>query len=117
MKFRCVTAAGSGSSIQKDKNGQIIGKGIYFETFEELKRMLNFTYSLDSSPDGQYGSLHENGSWNGMVRYLKDDIFDIGMCSISGLGPDHVQITTRKVNCKFFRISFQFTFSLQFTCT
>ena len=79
MKFRCVTAAGSGNTIHRNKKDQIIGKGIYFETFEELKRILNFTYSLDSSPDGKYGSLHENGSWNGMVRALKDDIYDIGM--------------------------------------
>ena len=79
MKFRCVTAKSGSNPIHRNEKNQIIGKGIYFETFEELKRILNFTYSLDSSPDGQYGSLHENGSWNGMVRALKDDIFDIGM--------------------------------------
>ena len=82
MRFRCVTAAGS---FFETENGKIIGKGIYFETFEGLKQILNFTYTLDLSPDGQFGSLHENGSWNGMVRSLKDDIFDIGMCSVSGL--------------------------------
>ena len=79
MKFRCVTAKSGSNPIHRNKENQIIGKGIYFETFEELKRILNFTYSLDSSPDGKYGSLHENGSWNGMVRALKDDIYDIGM--------------------------------------
>ena len=82
MRFRCVTAAGS---FFETENGKIIGKGIYFETFEGLKQILNFTYTLDLSPDGQFGSLHENGSWNGMVRSLKDDIFDIGMYSVSGL--------------------------------
>ena len=40
--------------------------------------MLNFTYTLREPVDGAWGSLQDDGTWNGMVRHLQDHDADIG---------------------------------------
>ena len=61
------------------------GKGIFLDMFIELQKCLNFTFSLKLSPDGKYGSMIENGSWNGIVHYLWNGDFDIGRIHTSYL--------------------------------
>ena len=53
--------------------------GIYADIFHVLKDILNFTYSLSRSPDGQWGALQANGTWTGMMRPMQNDVFDIGI--------------------------------------
>ena len=52
--------------------------GIYADIFHVLKDILNFTYTLSRSPDGQWGALQRNGTWTGMMRPMQNDVFDIG---------------------------------------
>ena len=39
---------------------------------------MNFTSEVRMSPDGQYGSIQSDGTWNGMVRELQLQNADIG---------------------------------------
>ena len=39
---------------------------------------MNFTYEVRKSPDGQYGAIQPDGSWNGMIRELQFERADIG---------------------------------------
>ena len=55
------------------------GRGIFLDMFIELQKCLNFTFSLKLSPDGKYGSMTKNGSWNGIIHYLWNGDFDIGI--------------------------------------
>ena len=57
-------------------------KGMFAEVVFALQDILNFTYVLKKPPDGQWGSLQSDGTWNGMVRELQDERADIGMFSI-----------------------------------
>ena len=53
-------------------------KGMFAEVFFALQSVLNFTFTLTKSPDGQWGALQTDGSWTGMVRELQDKRADIG---------------------------------------
>ena len=44
-----------------------------------IQDILNFTFKLNISPDGQWGSLKDNGTWTGMVNELHQKRVDIGM--------------------------------------
>ena len=55
------------------------GDGIFLDMFREIQKELNFTYTLKLPPDGAYGSMSSNGSWNGMVHHLMKGDFDIGL--------------------------------------
>ena len=46
---------------------------------------MNFTYKLKRPPDGQWGSLKDNGQWTGMVKELLLTEADIGMSNTSYL--------------------------------
>ena len=41
--------------------------GMYADVWEALRETMNFTYTLSPPPDGAWGNLLENGSWNGMI--------------------------------------------------
>ena len=36
--------------------------------------MLRFTFKIYPSPNGQYGGITENGTWNGMMGELVDKV-------------------------------------------
>ena len=36
--------------------------------------MLHFTYEIYLSPDGQYGGITENGTWNGLIGELVNKV-------------------------------------------
>jgi hypothetical protein len=38
---------------------------------------MNFSYSIAYSPDGKYGSIKKDGTWNGMVRQVMDGDADL----------------------------------------
>ena len=58
--------------------GEFEFKGMYADVFLELQNMLNFTFVLKKSPDGQWGTLRSDGTWTGMIRELQDQRVDIG---------------------------------------
>ena len=39
---------------------------------------MNFTYTLIKPPDGQWGAIQSDGSWNGMINLLANQDIDIG---------------------------------------
>ena len=53
-------------------------KGMYADLFHALQSVLNFTYVLKESPDGQWGVLKSDGTWTGMIRELQEQRTDIG---------------------------------------
>jgi hypothetical protein len=44
-----------------------------------LKGIMNFTYTLIKPLDGQYGSIQQDGTWNGMINLLANEEIDISM--------------------------------------
>ena len=40
-------------------------KGVYADTFQELKKTLNFTFTIEHVK--AFGGVLENGSWTGMI--------------------------------------------------
>ena len=43
-----------------------------------LQEFMNFTYTVIEPPDGQYGALQSDGTWNGIVQLLANQDIDIG---------------------------------------
>ena len=73
---------------KKDANGDVImtgeneevrlHDGMFVEAFLEIASILNFTYTAINPPDGQYGAINDDGTWNGMVGELARDNADVG---------------------------------------
>ena len=40
---------------------------------------MNFTYTIEPPPDNAWGGLQEDGTWNGMVNLVQNNIKDFGM--------------------------------------
>uniref|UniRef100_A0A8W8MCP3 Ionotropic glutamate receptor L-glutamate and glycine-binding domain-containing protein n=1 Tax=Magallana gigas TaxID=29159 RepID=A0A8W8MCP3_MAGGI len=45
--------------------------GYCMDLLRELAKALNFTYTVIEAPDGEFGTLLQNGSWSGMVGQLE----------------------------------------------
>ena len=65
--------------LSYDESGESIirGSGLFLEPMNILAREMNFTLKLIPSDDGEWGSLSENGTWNGLIRMLIDNKADI----------------------------------------
>ena len=50
---------------------------MYPDVWHSLQDVLNFTYNLSPPPDGAWGNMLEDGSWNGMIGQLMRDEIDI----------------------------------------
>lgn len=48
--------------------------GICINMLQELAKSFNFTYNLIEAPDRKFGSVDENGEWNGLVRMVMDKV-------------------------------------------
>ena len=66
------------ASRTQNENGEIKWNGTFVEIFQELSEMLNFSYTVSTPPDGQWGSKKDDGTWSGMVGQLETKIVDIG---------------------------------------
>ena len=44
--------------------------------------MLNFTYTIENPPDGSWGHIKEDASWNGLVYHASKDIVDFVICDV-----------------------------------
>ena len=49
-------------------------EGMLMDILEILQRRLQFKFKLYEVKDNSYGSLDENGEWNGMVREVIDGV-------------------------------------------
>ena len=61
---------------ERVKNNETSFEGFSIELLDMLQRSLNFTYSLHEI-DG-FGSLRDDGSWNGLVGAIVDGHLDFG---------------------------------------
>lgn len=52
--------------------------GSFVELLQMCSKWMNFTYTLEPPPDKKWGGLQKDGSWNGMIGLLKDELVDIG---------------------------------------
>ena len=52
------------------EDGTISYEGYCIDLLNELARILKFTFEIYPSPDGLYGAVTENGTWNGMIAEL-----------------------------------------------
>ena len=52
----------------EEKDGNFTGFAI--EIFQKLAEKYGFRYSIYKVPDGKYGSMMKNNSWNGMIGEL-----------------------------------------------
>ena len=44
---------------------------------------MNFTYTVIKPPDGQYGGIQPDGTWNGMVGLLANQDIDIAVATFA----------------------------------
>ena len=44
---------------------------------------MNFTYTVIKPPDGQYGGIQPDGTWNGMVKLLANQDIDIAAATFA----------------------------------
>ena len=55
---------------KQEEDGTVSYEGFCIDLFKELAKVLNVTYEMYLSPDGQYGGKTENDTWNGMMGEL-----------------------------------------------
>ncbi|KAK4022871.1 hypothetical protein OUZ56_008315 [Daphnia magna] len=66
--------------FERHSDGTIRGfKGYCYEIIHALQKIYNFTYEVDQPKDNTYGTVMPNGSWNGMIRMIKEQVIDIGV--------------------------------------
>ena len=61
-------------TIKEEEDGTISYEGFCIDLLKQLAKMLHFTYEIYPSPDGQYGSITENGTWDGMMGELVNKV-------------------------------------------
>ena len=61
----------------KNEDGSLSYEGYCIDLLNELARNLKFTYEIYTVPDGKYGGLTENGSWNGMVGEIVKEVYNM----------------------------------------
>ncbi|XP_057366108.1 glutamate receptor ionotropic, kainate 2-like [Daphnia carinata] len=78
--------------FERHPNGSIIGyKGYCYEIVRLLQTMYNLTYEFILPSDHSFGKEMPNGSWNGMIGMVVEQVVDIG------LGPFSVTHSRSKV--------------------
>ena len=59
---------------KKQEDGSFSYEGYCIDLLKELARNLKFTYEVYPSPDGAYGAKTENGTWNGMMAEIVNEV-------------------------------------------
>ena len=59
---------------EKDEDGSVSYKGYCIDLLKELAKDLKFTYEVYPSPDGLYGAVTENGTWNGLIAEIINEV-------------------------------------------
>lgn len=61
----------------EQEDGTMKYKGYCIDLMNELQKLLHFSYEMYEVPDGKYGGLTDNGTWNGMVGELVRGVCDM----------------------------------------
>ena len=64
--------------VKKNEHGIASYEGYIVDLISELARILKFKYEFYLSPDGKYGALTSNGTWNGMVGEILNRVCTLG---------------------------------------
>ncbi|GFS89653.1 uncharacterized protein NPIL_315791 [Nephila pilipes] len=69
-------------TVQIVNNRTVLG-GVDGKMLECLSDKLNFKIEFFLSPNGQFGSRHSNGTWNGIIGLVQSGKVDMGVQSLS----------------------------------
>lgn len=59
---------------EENEDGSSSYEGYCIDLLNELARNLKFTYEIYVSPDGMYGAKTDNGTWNGMIGEIVNEV-------------------------------------------
>ena len=59
---------------EENEDGSSSYEGYCIDLLNELARNLKFTYEIYVSPDGMYGAQTDNGTWNGMIGEIVNEV-------------------------------------------
>lgn len=57
--------------------------GYCIDLMNDISSILNFTYEIRPVSDGNFGSMDNEGNWNGMIKELKEKHADIALGALS----------------------------------
>ncbi|KAL4231608.1 hypothetical protein ACF0H5_009188 [Mactra antiquata] len=70
--------------VARNGNGtKFVYRGLCIDLFDEIAKKLEFEYELYESDDGYFGSLNDDGTWNGAIHELIHEKADIAIGPIS----------------------------------
>ena len=75
--------ASTSNIIQNTYEVTNLADGKYIDILNQLSKMLNFKFRLFKRFDENWGSIDENGNWNGMVSNLISGEADIIVTSLT----------------------------------
>ncbi|GFQ64350.1 lig_chan-Glu_bd domain-containing protein [Trichonephila clavata] len=64
-------------------NGKYVLDGLEGKLFKCLAEKLNFEFEIVESPNGQYGSSNNNGTWDGVIGLVQSGNADMGFGALS----------------------------------
>jgi glutamate receptor, ionotropic, invertebrate len=62
------------SEEEQASNGGRKFKGYCIDLLEEIRRINGFEYEIYEAPDHKFGSIDEQGNWDGMIKELKEKV-------------------------------------------
>ena len=74
--------------------------GYEIDMLVNTAKVLNFTYTIENPPDGSWGHIKADGSWNGMVYHISQNIVDLVICDLFIVYGRHMVIS----QCGNFRL-------------
>ncbi|KAK0083400.1 hypothetical protein PV325_008825 [Microctonus aethiopoides] len=79
--FRIVTVEMAPFMIKNKETGEWTGYCI--DLINEICDIMKVEYEIHEAPDGHFGSMAEDGTWNGMIKELQDKRADIALGALS----------------------------------
>ena len=59
---------------RRKEDGGLFYEGYCIDFLNELARNLKFTYEIYTTPDGKYGVEMEDGTWNGVIGEIVNEV-------------------------------------------
>ena len=79
FKFTSLVETPFMSKIELDPStGKYDIEGSFVDLIDLFAETLNFTYTLEPPPDNAWGGKQEDGTWNGMMNLVQNQLVDIG---------------------------------------
>ncbi|XP_019629702.1 PREDICTED: glutamate receptor ionotropic, delta-2-like [Branchiostoma belcheri] len=81
--FRVVTVLEQPFVFRKNSSDGVTYSGFCVDLLKDLSAMLEFDFFLYEVHDGRYGSLQDDGSWNGMTRDIIQEEADLALGALA----------------------------------